>query len=165
MLLNYTEALPVKNFQHKSSKKVNFYYPEKLEKKWIKSIACYNCPISCGKVSKFQSKNKEIMIDGPEYETIWSLGINCDVYNFETVAYANYICDEYGIDTISVGNIIGFIMELYEKKVVTSKDLDNIKAEWGNEEALISLVNKIGSGEGIGKLLEKGVKHIAEELG
>lgn len=163
-VVNYTEALPVKNFQHKSSKKANFYYPENLDKKWIKSIACYNCPISCGKVSKFKNNNKETMIDGPEYETIWSLGINCDVYNFETVAYANYLCDEYGIDTISVGNIIGFIMELYEKNVITSNDLDNIKAEWGNEEALISLVNKIGRGEGIGRLLEKGVRHIAEEL-
>lgn len=164
-LINSAGALPVRNYQFKSSKKALQFYGEMWEKHWVKRIACFNCPISCSKISKFKIGDKEKGVDGPEYETIWSLGVNCEIYDFEIIKHANYLCDEYGIDTISTGNIIGFVMELYEKGILTAEDLDGIKARWGDKGALLELTEKICTGNGIGALLEKGVKKITKEIG
>jgi len=70
----------------------------------------------------------------------------------------------HGIDTISTGNIIGFVMELYEKGFITSDDLDGIKAEWGDGDAMVQLVEKIATGDGVGALLQQGVKKISEKF-
>ena len=160
-LVNAAGALPTKNFQYGQ-----FDGSEDIDGKswnreyWKRNIACYGCPITCSKVA--YSPNKDISVDGPDYETIFAIGSNCGVSDKETILYANYICDLHGIDTISTGNIIGFVMELYEKGYMTSEDLDGIHAEWGNSEALISLVEKIATGEGVGNLLQKGVREIAK---
>ena len=131
---------------------------------WISDTACSTCPIACSKVGNIKKgKYKNIKVDGPEYETNFSLGCNCGVSDHDTIMAANYLADLYGVDTISLGGIIGFVMELYERGILSSKDLDNIEAKWGNENALITLVEKICKGEGIGSLLEKGVKRLSEE--
>ncbi len=163
-VLNITEALPNKNYQNKKVDNIENLLPEKISKAFVKNIACHNCPISCSKVSKLKIGEKEYYLDGPEYETIWAFGINCDVYNLDTVIKANILCDEYGVDTISTGNIIAFVMELYQRKIIDKDFLEGIEADWGNSEAVLALAEKICKGEGIGLLLQNGVKNIATEL-
>lgn len=159
-LVNAAGALPTKNFQYGQ-----FAESDKIDGRswnkeyWKRNIACFACPITCSKVAR--SQNKDITVDGPDFETIFALGSNCGVSDKEAILYANYLCDLHGIDTISTGNIIGFVMELYEKKYVTATDLDGIEAVWGSGEAMVKLVEKIATGEGIGQLLQKGVKEIA----
>ena len=56
----------------------------------------------------------------------------------------------YGIDTISLGGIVAFVMELYQKKMISKTDLDGIEAQWGSGDALVRLTEMIAKGEGIG---------------
>jgi len=160
-LVNAAGALPTKNFQYGQ-----FAESDKIDGRtwnkeyWKRNIACFGCPITCSKVARSQSK--DITVDGPDFETIFALGSNCGVSNKEAILYANYLCDLHGIDTISTGNIIGFVMELYEKKYVTASDLDGIEAVWGSGDAMVKLVEKIATSDGIGQLLQKGVKEIAK---
>lgn len=163
--VNASGGLPTHNFQlgtFKESRKLEGSNWRKVS--WISSTACSTCPIACSKIGKIKKgKYKNIKIDGPEYETIFSLGSNCGVSDHDSIMAVNYLADLYGIDTISLGGIIGFVMELYERGIVSSKDLDNIEAKFGNKNALIVLGEKICKGEGIGSLLEKGVKRLSEE--
>ncbi len=41
--------------------------------------------------------------EGPEYETIASLGSACGISNLAALLKANYRCNELGMDTISTG--------------------------------------------------------------
>jgi len=160
-LVNAAGALPTKNFQYGQ-----FAESDKIDGRtwnkqyWKRNIACFGCPITCSKVAR--SQNKEITVDGPDFETIFALGSNCGVSDKEAILYANYLCDLHGIDTISTGNIIGFVMELYEKGYMSADDLDGIKAEWGNGDALVQLVEKIATSEGTGSFLQQGVQKIAK---
>ncbi len=104
-----------------------------------------------------------IIIDGPDYETIFSLGTNCGITDKKAIISSNYLCDQYGIDTISVGGIIGYVMELYQKGKISKSDLDGIEPTWGNSRALIALTEKIGKGEGCGKELMKGVEYLSKK--
>jgi len=79
--------------------------------------------------------------------------------------HADYLCDSYGLDQCSAANIISFLMELYHRGIITEKDTDGIAMKRGDENAIISMIHKIGKQEGFGKVLGKGVLQAARTIG
>lgn len=75
------------------------------------------------------------------------------------------MCDEYGMDTISIGGIISFAMECYEKGILSKKEVDGLDLHFGNDDALLKMIEKIGKREGIGDLLAEGVKVASQKIG
>ena len=69
------------------------------------------------------------------------------------------------MDCISVGGVLAFAMECYEKGLITKAETDGIDLTWGNHEAMVEMVIKIGEREGLGKLLGEGVRRAAEQIG
>jgi aldehyde:ferredoxin oxidoreductase len=128
--------------------------------------ACMHCPIACGRHIKVtEGAYAPMDCEGPEYETIGTLGGLCLVDDLVAVAKANELCNRYGLDTISVGGIIAFAMEAYEKGILTQKDTDGVELMWGSGKALIEMIHKMGRNEGIGQLMTEGSKKMAEALG
>jgi aldehyde:ferredoxin oxidoreductase len=78
---------------------------------------------------------------------------------------AIYIADDYGLDIISLGNVIGFLMEAYERKLINQKILDGIDLKWGSVEATIEMIHKIAAREGIGSVAARGVRALADAIG
>jgi aldehyde:ferredoxin oxidoreductase len=74
---------------------------------------------------------------------------------------ANY----YGMDAISAGVIAGFAMDCYENGILSQADLGGIEAKFGNSEALIQLLEKMGKREGIGDILAEGVRIAGQKIG
>ncbi len=64
-----------------------------------------------------------------------------------------------------MGSTIAFLIECYEKGLLSKKDVDGISLSWGNKEAVLTLVKKTVNREGIGDLLAEGVKRASEKLG
>jgi len=127
---------------------------------------CLWCPIACGRhVRISEGPYAPLECEGPEYETIGTLGGECMVDDLAAVCKANELCNRYGLDTISTGSIIAFAMEAYEKGILTAQDTDGIDLVWGNGQALVEMVHKMGKGQGIGKLMGQGVRRMAEALG
>jgi len=128
--------------------------------------ACLQCPIACGRHIKVtEGPYAPMDCEGPEYETIGTLGGLCMVDDLVAVAKANQLCNRYGLDTISAGGIIAFAMEAYEKGIITHKETDGIELVWGNGAAVVEMIHKMGRGEGIGRLMTEGSKRMAEALG
>ncbi len=128
--------------------------------------ACMHCPIACGRHIKVtEGPYAPMDCEGPEYETIGTLGGLCLVDDLVAIAKANQLCNRYGLDTISAGGIIAFAMEAYEKGIITRSDTDGVELVWGNGKAVVEMVHKMGKGEGIGRLMTEGSKRMAEALG
>jgi len=100
-----------------------------------------------------------------EYEPLWAMGPYCGVDRLDAIIKGMDLCNYYGIDAISSGVIVGFAMDCYEKGILTEKDFDGIDARFGNHEALVQLIEKIGKREGIGDILAEGVKVAGEKIG
>ena len=129
----------------------------------MSNYACSGCPIGCGRVIKdFSAEIKKV--DGPEYETVGAFGPLCMNFDIDSVVMANHLCNAHGIDTISVGVSIAYAMYLYERGKITA-DKAGMEIKWGDSDVILKLVEMIINQEGIGKLLSKGVKLMAEELG
>ena len=128
--------------------------------------ACLMCPIACGRHIKItEGPYAPLDCEGPEYESIGTLGGECLVDDLAAICKANELCNRYGLDTISTGSVIAFAMEAYEKGIISNKDTDGVELVWGSGEALVEMVHKIGKREGIGELMGDGSKRMAEALG
>ena len=128
--------------------------------------ACRNCPIVCGRhVKVTEGPFAPLDGEGPEYETVGTMGGECLVDNLEAICKANDLCNRYGLDTMSTGSVIAFAMECYEKGLITKEDTDGIELAWGNAEALVTMVEKIGKRDGFGKLLGEGSTLAAKKIG
>ena len=166
LTVNECGALGTRNYQTGRFEGAEEISGESLrENLWKKDIACsLGCTILCSKIAKLKKEPyKGAEVDGPDFETLYSFGSNCGVSDKEAICYANLICDLYGVDTISTGVIISFVMELYQRGMISAEELEGVKAEWGNTHALIKLTEKIAKGEGIGKLLQLGVKRLSQK--
>jgi aldehyde:ferredoxin oxidoreductase len=82
------------------------------------------------------------------------------VDNFAAVLCANRTCDELGIDTISTGNLVGAVIEGYEKGIISLDDLDGQPITWGDEDAILGLIRKIACREGVGDTLATGSRGV-----
>ncbi|MEW5761413.1 MAG: aldehyde ferredoxin oxidoreductase family protein [Candidatus Thermoplasmatota archaeon] len=159
-------TFPTKNWQEsvfEKRKKLDPYYWANTYSK--KNNACFSCLKPCGKLFVIEKGKYKTIVDGVEYETLYSLGGNCGIENIEAVAKGNELCDIYGLDTISTGASIAFAMELYEKGIIKKNATDGIELKFGNEKAMIEMIKKIGKREGFGYILGEGVKRASEKIG
>lgn len=132
----------------------------------VKDLACPTCPLACSKTcSVREGPYAGTINEGPEFETIFSLGSMCLNDHMDAIIKGDKICDEYGFDTISAGCTIAFAMECYEKGLITKKDTGGIDLTWGNHEAIIAMLEKIGRREGFGDLLAEGSWRAAQKIG
>ncbi|MEN6440352.1 MAG: aldehyde ferredoxin oxidoreductase family protein [Syntrophobacter sp.] len=165
--LNGGGMLPTRNFQTGNFESADKLSDEKLDRNYqIKRRGCFGCSFACGRYTSVKSGPFATPpMEGPEYETADMFGAMCSVSDLEAIIRANYLCNIYGLDTISTGNSIAFAMECFEKGILTVDDTEGVELRFGNTEAVIATIDKIVKQEGIGKLLSKGVKKAAEELG
>ena len=132
---------------------------------WVRDIACYCCPLACKKSGLTRGKYGGIVHDGPEYETGTMLGSNLLISDMAGMLKAIYNIDDLGLDQISTGNVIGFLMEAYEKGIIDQKFLDGIDLKWGRVDATLAMIDKIASRNGVGDLASKGVKALSRQIG
>ena len=105
------------------------------------------------------------VVEGPEYDTIYSFGSNCGVDRFDAIMAAEKLCDEYGMDTISTGVAVSFAMECYERGILKESDVDGLRLHFGNHREMIEMVRRIGERQGLGELLGEGVMRAAARVG
>ena len=152
----------VKNYREGTFADVSKIGAEASRKYWVRSSSCYCCPLAC---KKNCNSAAGLAHDGPEYETGTMLGANLMISDAEGMLKAIYLGDDYGMDIITTGNVIGFLMEAYEKKLIDKDFLDGIDLQWGNVEATVKMIHKIAARDGVGDLASKGVKALAEKIG
>lgn len=112
-----------------------------------------------------EGKHKGVISGGPEYEAIYSLGTNCAVDDFGAVLRANQLCNLYGMDSISAGCVVAWLMECYERGLVSRQRCDGLDLKWGNADAMVSLMERIAFRKGIGNVLAEGSLRASRKLG
>ncbi len=139
----------------------------------VTNQACFGCTIACGRVARIDKEHYTVKnrpeywgaSGGLEYENAWSLGADCGVDDLEALTFANFICNEQGYDPITFGATLAAAMELYEMGVITDADTGGVKLNFGSAEALTTMAEQVGKGEGFGKILGLGSKRLCEKYG
>ena len=163
---NSLGALPTRNFSNATFEGAEKVSGEYLNERFVaKIIGCSSCAMRCEHIA--------VVPEGPykgtgtrvEYEPLWAFGPQCGVDRLDAIIKAMDLCNYYGLDSLSTGNIVGFAMDCYERGILTKEDTGGIDLSFGNAEAMVEMVRKIGMREGIGDILAEGVKRAAEKMG
>jgi aldehyde:ferredoxin oxidoreductase len=81
-----------------------------------------------------------------------------------TVMLCN-IVDRLGFDINESGYMIAWMMECYERGLLTKSDFDGLEMVWGDADVVVSMLTKIANREGCGDFFADGVMRCAEKLG
>jgi len=167
LVLNAIQALPTRNFTQASFEGAEKVSGEYLNERYIKKIiGCATCGMRCDHIGVVPEGPYKGTTARVEFECLWALGPNCGVDRLDAIIEAIYQCDYYGMDGISMGGIIGFAMDCYEHGILTKKDTDGLDLRFGNAEALVEMVKRIGSRKGwLGDVLAEGTMRAAEKIG
>lgn len=162
-IINENGVYPTNNFQLSQFDGAEETSGESLAEKYLtKRMACFRCPIACGRYCEVDG----IKGEGPEYETIWAFGADCGVSNLPDVIKANYWCNEVGVDTISAGATIAAAMELYQRGYIKKEDLEGgPELAWGNGEAIVEWTKRMGSPDGMGAKIAQGSYRLCDSYG
>jgi aldehyde:ferredoxin oxidoreductase len=164
-VVNEHGLFPTRNFKEGQFESAEQISGETIaERILVRARACVACPIACGRVTAIGDGKFGGRGEGPEYETIWAFGAAVGVSNLAAVTKANYICNELGMDTISAGATVACAMEMFEKGVLTEKQVGG-KLNFGNGQALVDMVSKIGHRRGFGDVLAEGAARVARKFG
>jgi aldehyde:ferredoxin oxidoreductase len=105
------------------------------------------------------------LMEEPEYEGMAAFSSQVGITDMvSTVILANE-ADRQGLDVNECCWIFGFLMECYEKRIITSKDLDGLEMTWGNFDAIMEMLSRISNRQGFGDVMAEGVMRAAKKIG
>jgi aldehyde:ferredoxin oxidoreductase len=68
------------------------------------------------------------------------------------------------MDSMSMGIEIGFVMECYERGLLTKENTDGLDLRFGNQEAALKLIEKTAHLDGFGAFVAQGVANMAKKI-
>lgn len=102
---------------------------------------------------------------GAEYETVASYGSLLLIDDLAAINAANQYSNAVGIDTLSAGNVVAWVIECYEKGILSKEELGGLEPKWGDPDTLFAVLKMIANREGIGDLLAEGLRVAAKQIG
>jgi aldehyde:ferredoxin oxidoreductase len=147
--------LPTRGFSQGVFSEAEKINAEAIQSRKQANRACATCPLACGQLTRTASG----LMEGPEYETLGMGGANCAIGDLDAVAAFNRLCDNLGLDTISTGNILGLAMLMAEEGI------HDFGIHFGNVEEFLEATEAIAYRRGVGEVLSKGARYIAQTYG
>ena len=170
-IMNDYDLLPVHNWQygqHPEASKISKAVWISLFTQGVPDGCHYGCQLSCSHaVDNFRLrtgpfKGHLVTVDGPEYENAAGLGANLGIFDPMAVLEINFYVDTYGLDSISFGTTMAFVMELYQRGMLTQEHTGGLDLSWGNADAVLEVLHQIARGEGFGRLVAMGSRWLKD---
>jgi len=165
-VMNAANIMPTKNFQEGFFEDADLINgAEMIDRTLVRSKSCYGCAMACGRNTRLPADSRYAgRGDGPEYETIYSLGSNILVGDLDALTRMNYLCNEMGMDTMDAGTTLATIMELRDLGRIGPAEI-GFDLTWGDADGCIRLLEMIARKEGFGEEAGRGGKHLADAFG
>ena len=178
-IMNDYELLPVDNYKfghHKDIENISSRSYLKLFTQGMADGCWYGCSLACAKaVDHFilqtgPWKGREVVVDGPEYETAAALGSNLGIFDPLWTVEANFYADHYGLDTITLGTGTAFVCECYELGLINKENTHGLELNFGNKDDIMELFHRIAYGKddfavACGKGIAEARDYFAEHYG
>lgn len=155
-IINENGGLPQRNFSRgqddRSEKVSGEAKAEEIKKRGgVRPHACHTgCVIRCSEVwTKPDGKDPVGVL---EYESVWALGPNCEIYDLDTIGELNRACNDLGLDTIETGTTLAVAME-------------GGLADFGDGKASLKLLEEIRNKTPTGRILANGTEFTGKAFG
>ncbi|PKN67536.1 MAG: aldehyde ferredoxin oxidoreductase [Deltaproteobacteria bacterium HGW-Deltaproteobacteria-15] len=163
-----------RNFQYNQCEYSDDIEPEHLDEIAEETMGpyhmtgCFGCQVHCRAQYKIPGNSKWAgrYDEGPEYTSQGAFCGETDTPRAETLLIANHLVDQYGVDNLEIGSLISWAMELYEVGILTNKETDGLELRFGNDEAVIEMIERISFRKGwLGDVLADGGVAASKKIG
>ncbi len=160
-------AIPIRNYTTNEFPEVDKFTGKYIRSHFkTKPTPCWACRMGhCTQIEVTEGPYKGVKGEEPEYEAFAAMGPLIYQKDPGAAVMLSNLIDDLGIDVNESGYLIAWIMECYEKGLLTKSDLDGIEMHWGDPEAAAAMLRKIANREGCGARFADGVKRAAEAMG
>ncbi len=125
-----------------------------------------SCSLSCAQEYEVPSgKYKGCHVEKLEGNSCGDFGGRLAVEDPAAVLRAHELCQLFGLDVDNTSGAIAWAFECYQNGLLNTKDTDGLKLEWGNDDVVMSLIEKMANRDGFGDTLADGCKRAAQRLG
>ncbi len=157
-ILNEAGGLPTRSFRsgrfegapHIAGEAIFETNKRRLGRELYNHACSPGCIIQCS--NTLYDENGQEIVSCIEYESDWALGANCGIDDLDVIGKMVYLCNAYGLDTIETGVTIGVAM-------------DSGIAPMGDKEAAVQLIEEMGKGTPLGRILGGGAAMVAKLYG
>ncbi|UCF73375.1 MAG: aldehyde ferredoxin oxidoreductase [Deltaproteobacteria bacterium] len=157
-ILNEAGGLPTRNFASgtfegapKIAGEAIFEGNKQRLGKELYNHACSpGCIIQCS--NTWHNPDGSEQVSCQEYESVWAFGANCGIDDLDVTAELIRISNDLGVDTIESGGTIAVAME-------------GGLAKFGDGQKAIELMQEIGKGTPLGRILGQGAAFTGRALG
>lgn len=126
---------------------------------------CNLCHIGCKVPSMRRDPPLGPTVAEMRHDNVGGWNANVMLPGFDVQVYLSAFVDELGLDGEDVSGVVAWMMECYQRGLVTREDLDGIDLTWGNLPAICALLKKIAYREGVGAVLADGLKLAPPKIG
>ncbi len=160
-LMNTAQAFPARYWQqgtcdHWERLTGETYHAEHR----VRPHACLKCFMACGRMAEIShGRHKGLVIEGPEYETIYAFGGLCMIDDLAEIAWLNDLCDRLGLDTISAGNLCALAIEAGLQGKIEPV------AGYNDPDGCAALIKDMAGRKGLGAVLAGGIVQAAASWG
>ncbi|OPX96733.1 MAG: putative oxidoreductase YdhV [Syntrophorhabdus sp. PtaB.Bin006] len=124
----------------------------------IKDFACLSCPIGCLHWSKVkEGRFAGLQTHGLEVTYTLEVGARLGIVEIPEIFTSVELCNRLGMDVISTCAVVAYIIELFEKGMISESDI-GFAPRFGDFETISRLISMVGKREGIGQLFGAGLK-------
>ena len=128
--------------------------------------ACFNCPLMCSHFYSIEEgeyaglKCESLQING-----LRGFGSNLDIAVPAFILTCNALCNKLGLHVDEVSATLSWVFECFQRKIITLKDTDGLTLNWGDQKAVLTLIEKIAYRDGFGDILAEGLSRASEIIG
>jgi aldehyde:ferredoxin oxidoreductase len=127
----------------------------------VRTGTCANCGITCKTVAALPDGSHTYV----KCQSYFNFMLACKIRDLEFSLRCYQLCENYGLDVISTASCLAFAIELFQQGILTRKDTDGIRLEWGDAAVAFEMIEKIAMREGIGDILANGVHQATRNIG
>ncbi len=148
--LNEFGGLPTKNVKEIRFDGADRVSGESFAKNYLgRRLACAHCPVGCIHIAALREPYEDeayfykTSMISYDYEPIYALATMLGGSDPEGFLRLMDSIEIYGMDVMSTGVILAWATEAFERGLISEKETENLKLDWGNYPAYIEAVRLI----------------------
>ncbi|MBI2832485.1 MAG: hypothetical protein HYX79_09540 [Chloroflexi bacterium] len=160
-------TLPIKNYTTNLFPDYESFARENVDKVFEnKRTPCWACRFNhCRMLTVKEGPHAGYSGDEPEYEQWADFGPLIGQSDVVSAFVLSNEVDRLGMDSNEAGWLLAWLMECYEKGLLTDSDTNGVEMRWGNFESAKVMLRKIANRDGIGDVLAEGAMRGTSRFG
>jgi len=170
-ILAESGRLPIKNYTTNiwdiRGDQLEKYKADYIRDKFkAKPAPCWACNFKhCHTLEITEGEYAGDVVEEPEYECMAAWGPVIGQNDAPSAIRLSSDVDRLGIDTNEGGWVVGWVMECFQRGLLTKEDIDGLEFNWGNVKSTRALLSNIAYRRGFGDVAAEGVMRAAAHIG